>query len=169
MPTSTMPSGANSNRVKPTPTASRAIASTSRLVEVPIRVHTPAACAMYDSGIRKREGAQRLAVLAASTSGRNTATVAVLLRKAATQATSSSMTSRNSQWWRIRDSTSPIAATAPLRWSAPLSTNMVATMTVAWLLKPDSPSARVTTPVTTRTVITSRATTSTRSRSVTNR
>ena len=46
---------------------------------------------------------------------------------------------------------------------------MVATMTVAWLLKPDSPSARVTTPVTTRTVITSRATTSTRSRSVTNR
>ncbi len=42
MPTKMMPSGANSKIVKPTPTASRAIESTSRLVEVPIRVHTPA-------------------------------------------------------------------------------------------------------------------------------
>ena len=46
IPTKMMPSGANSKMVKPTPAASRAIESTSRLVEVPIRVHTPAVCEM---------------------------------------------------------------------------------------------------------------------------
>src|SRR5690606_26962219 len=163
MPTNTMPSGANSNRVKPTPTASRPIASTSRLVEVPIRVHTPAACDMYDSGIRNFDGAQRLAVLAASTRGRNTATVAVLLTNAATLATSTSITSMNSHCQRILDSTSPTATRAPLRCSAPLSTNIAATITVAWLLKPDSASGTVITPVTISAVITSSATTSTRS------
>src|SRR5690606_31061406 len=120
---------------------------------------TPAACDMYDSGIRNLDGAQRLAVLAASTSGRNTATVAVLLTNAATHDTSTSITSRNSHCERIRDSTSPIAATAPLRCSAALSTNIAATMIVAWLLKPDRPSGTVSTPVTTSAVITSRATT----------
>src|SRR5690606_10810663 len=57
---------------------------------------------------------------------------------------------------------------APLRCSAPLSTNMAATMTVAWLLKPDRASGTVMTPVSISAVITSSATTSTRSFSVTN-
>src|SRR5690606_16388594 len=118
---------------------------------------------MYDSGIRNFEGAQRLAVRAASTSGRNTATVAVLLTNAASPATSTSITSRNSHCQRIRDSTSPTATSAPLRCSAPLSTNMAATMTVAWLLKPERASGTVITPLTISAVITSSATTSTRS------
>src|SRR5690606_36378849 len=50
-----------------------------------------------------------------------------------------------------------------------LSTNMAATMTVAWLLKPERASGTVITPLTISAVITSSATTSTRSFSVTNR
>src|SRR5690606_41485171 len=122
-----------------------------------------------DSGIRNFDGAQRVAGLGASTRGRKTATVAVLLTKAATPATSTSITSMNSHCQRILDSTSPTATRAPLRCSAPLSTNIAATITVAWLLKPDSASGTVITPVTISAVITSSATTSTRSFSVTNR
>src|SRR5690606_21790011 len=155
-----MPSWLNSKMVKPSCPACRAMESTSRLVEVPIRVHTPPNWAAYDSGIRNFDGGSLLATAAAMISGRNTATAAVLLMNADTRALSSIITSASSQPQRIRAMVSPSRLSDPLRCSPALSTNIAATVTVAGLLKPDSASSVLTRRRVSRAASTSIATTS---------
>ena len=136
---------------------------------MPTRVHTPPNCEAYESGISIFEGACRIAVDAAMTRGRKTATMAVLLMKAEVAADRSINTSRNSQGQRIRASISPTPFRTPLCWMPALSTNIAATVIVASLEKPESASRGVTRPSTITVARTSIATTSTGSFSVTKR
>ena len=124
-----MPRRLNSKMVKPACPAWRAIESTSRLVEVPIKVQTPPNCAAYDSGMRNFDGGRLLATAAAMISGRNTATAAVLLMNAETAAVSTIITSASSQPQRMRAMASPRRLSEPLRCRPALSTNIAAPVT----------------------------------------
>mgnify|MGYP007104205684 CR=1 FL=1 len=71
---------------------------------LPTSVHTPPNCEAYESGISIFEGDCRIAVDAAMTKGRKTATIAVLLMKAEVAAASSIITSKKTHGQLIRAS-----------------------------------------------------------------
>ncbi len=117
---------------------------TSRLVEVPMSVQTPPNCDAYESGIKNREAGAPLLALAASTMGRKIATAAVLLMKAETaQVTAISATTSRNRWPASRPSPGPSHPIAPVCRRPALSTNIAATVSVAGLLKPATPSSIV--------------------------
>src|SRR5690606_29409457 len=145
---------------------SLAMPLTSRLVEVPTRVQTPAVWDTYDSGIRAFEADMPMLAVAPMTIGMKTATTAVLFTNGAMTASTANSMRRNCVGDRARPSRSPMRDSAPLFWSPAASTNMAATVIVAELLNPDRACAGSTSPVSTRLVSTSRAMASMRSFSV---
>src|SRR3546814_11588681 len=86
----------------------------------------------------------RLAAVVASTTGRNTATAAVLLMNADNTPTSSNTSIVIGSGCRTRAISRPIACTTPLADSPLLRTNIAATVLVAGLEKPYTASAGVT-------------------------
>ena len=132
------------------------------LVDVPIKVQTPPNWAAYESGISRREGAILRRRAATRTSGRNTATAAVLFMNAEIDPTISIITSSKSAGHSpARDNSRAARSSTPVSRMPAESTNIAATVRVALPLNPESPSCGEISPLSSNTESTSMPTTST--------
>ena len=119
------------------------------LVEVPIRVQDPPKILAKDNGISKRDGFIPDEFAIWTTMGIKMATTGVLLMNADTVATVSINIARPRIWF-FRNNlvrTGENCCKAPVLRSAVLRINMNATVMVAGLLNPATPSSGVSTPV----------------------
>src|SRR5690606_42072061 len=141
-------------------------------VDVPISVHVPPNIAAKESGIKTFDPLIFISLATLSITGMKIATMGVLFTKAdriPINAIVAIMPTQNPYLWKKLIILTLAASTKPVLINAPLTTNNAAIVTVASLLKPETPSSTVIIPVTIRKAININATRSTGTFSVANK